>query len=190
MLAGSAVLFLLVMAVFMLVILRPGWGSGVTPARWIVLGGLALPAVVLLPLVGYALFAGEQLLPLPGSAPPRVEVAARQWAWTFRYPDQGGGSTENVLHVSAGTPVDLVISSEDVIHSFWVPQLAGKMDAVPGRENRLRIQADVPGRYLGLCNEFCGQGHAAMRFDVIAHPPGEFAAALAQAIASQEAELR
>ena len=113
---------------------------------------------------------------------------ARQWAWTFHYPDQGGVTTENVLHLSAGTPVDIVITSEDVIHSFWVPQLAGKMDAVPGRVNRLRIQANAPGRYLGMCNEFCGQGHAEMRFDVIAHRPEEFAAALAQAVASQQAQ--
>jgi cytochrome c oxidase subunit 2 len=169
------------------VIWRPGWGSTMAPARWIVLGGLALPAAVLLPLVGYALFAGEQLLPLPGSTPLRIEVVARQWSWTFHYPEQGGVSTENAMHVPAGTPIDLIISSDDVIHSFWVPKLAGKMDAVPGRVNRLRIQADEPGRYLGLCNEFCGQGHASMRFDVIAHPPQDYAAALTQAVRSRQA---
>ena len=187
MLAGAMALLLLVMAVFAMVIWRPGWGSNMAPARWIVLGGLALPAAVLLPLVGYALFAGEQLLPLPGSAPLRNEVVAQQWSWTFHYPEQGGVTTENVLHVPAGTPIDVLISSADVIHSFWVPQLAGKMDAVPGHVNRLRIQANEPGRYLGLCNEFCGQGHATMRFDVIAHPPEEYTAALAQAVRSQQA---
>lgn len=179
-------LLLLVMAVFTMVIRRPGWGSNMSPTRWIVLGGLALPAAVLLPLIGYALFAGEQLMPLPNSTPQRIEVVARQWSWTFQYPEQGGVTTENIMHVPAGTPIDIMISSEDVIHSFWVPKLAGKMDAVPGRVNRLRIQASEPGRYLGMCTEFCGTGHASMRFDVIAHPPGEYAAALAQAVRSQQ----
>ena len=93
----------------------------------------------------------------------------RQWAWTFRYPEQGGAETTAVLHLPAGTPVDIVVTSDDVIHAFWVPRLAGKIDAMPGHVNLLRIQADTPGRYEGLCNEFCGLDHAEMRFDVIVH---------------------
>jgi cytochrome c oxidase subunit 2 len=187
MLAGAGVLFALVLVLFVLVIRRPGWGAGVSPARWIVLGGLLLPAVILLPLVGYALFAGEQMLPLPGNAPPRIEAQGQQWTWTFRYPDQGGVTTTNVLHVPAGIPVDVVVTSIDVIHAFWVPRLAGKIDALPGHVNRLRIQADQPGRYEGQCNEFCGVGHATMHFVVIAHRPEDYAAALAQAAAAKEA---
>ncbi len=190
MLAGAAALFALVMVIFFLVIRRPGWGSSVSPARWIVLGGLALPAVVLLPLIAYAFVAGERLLPLPGKAPPRIEAEGRQWGWTFRYPDQGRAITKNVLHLPAGTPVDIVVTSQDVIHAFWVPRLAGKIDAIPGHVNRLRIQADQPGRYEGLCNEFCGLGHAGMRFTVIVHRPEDFAAALAQAAASEGAVKR
>ncbi len=187
MLAGAAALFALVMVLFALVIRQPGWGSGVSPARWIVLGGLALPALVLLPLVAYALIAGERLLPLPGSTPPRIEAEGHQWVWTFRYPDHGGVTTRNVLHLPAGTPVDIVVTSRDVIHAFWVPRFAGKIDAIPGRVNRLRIQADQPGDYEGLCNEFCGLGHAGMRFKVIVHRPEDFSAALAQAAAAEEA---
>ena len=187
MLAGACVLFALVMGLFVLVIKRPSWGSSVSPARWIVLGGLALPAVVLLPLVGYALVAGERLLPLPGLTPPRIEAVAGQWDWTFRYPDHAGLKTRNTLHLPAGMPVDVEVSSQDVIHSFWVPRLAGKIDAVPGHLNRLRIQADHPGRYEGLCNEFCGLGHAEMRFTVIVHAPQDYAAALAHATATREA---
>ena len=183
MLAGSVALFALVMVLFVLVIRRPGWGSGVSPARWIVLGGLVLPAAVLPPLVAYALVAGERLLPLPGNAPPRIEAEGRQWVWTFRYPDYGGVETRNVLHLPAGIPVDIVVTSLDVIHAFWVPRLAGKIDAVPGHVNRLRIQADQPGRYEGLCNQFCGLGHPGMRFVVIVHRAEDFAAALAQAAA-------
>jgi cytochrome c oxidase subunit 2 len=179
MLAGSAALFVLVMAVFVLVIWRPGWGSGVSPARWIVLGGLGLPAVVLTPLVAYALIAGERLLPLPDTEPLRIEAKGRRWVWTFRYPGYGGIETRGVMHLPAGVPVDVVVTSLDVIHAFWIPRLAGKIDAVPGHVNLLRIQADVSGRYQGLCNEFCGRGHSEMRFDVIVHPSGDFAAAIA-----------
>ncbi len=96
-------------------------------------------------------------------------------------PTSGGVETKNVLHLPAGMPVDIVVTSHDVIHAFWVPRFAGKIDAVPGHVNRLRIQADRPGRYEGRCNEFCGLGHPEMRFVVIVHRPEDFSAALAQA---------
>jgi cytochrome c oxidase subunit 2 len=186
MLAGSLVLFALVMVLFAAAFLRPGFSASVPSQRWIVLGGLALPGVVLVPLVAYGLVAGERLLPLPGVTPPRIEVRAERWGWTFRYPDQGGKTTAGVLHLPAGAPVDIVVTSRDVIHSFWIPRLAGKMDAIPGRVNILRIQADAPGHYEGTCAEFCGVGHAGMRFEVIAHPAAEFADALAKADAAVE----
>jgi cytochrome c oxidase subunit 2 len=110
MLAGAAALFALVMILFVLVIRRPGWGSGVPPARWIMLGGLVLPGFVLVPLVAYALFAGERLLPMPGKA-QRIDAEGRQWEWTFRYPDNGGVVTRNVLLLPAGVPVDIVVTS-------------------------------------------------------------------------------
>jgi cytochrome c oxidase subunit 2 len=184
MLAGAGVLFALVLILFLLVIRRPGWGSGISPGRWIVLGGLVLPAIILLPLISYALLAGERLLPLPGKVPPRIEAVGRQWAWTFRYPDEGGVTTQNVLHLPAGTPVDIVVTSEDVIHSFWIPRFAGKIDAVPGHATRLRIEADEPGQYEGLCNQFCGLGHAGMHFTVVVDRPEDYAAALSKAAAT------
>jgi len=186
MLIGSAVLFALVLVLFYLVVARPGWGSHVSPARWIVLGGLVLPAVILIPLICYALYAGERLLPLPGQTPTRIEAIAKQWSWTFRYPDEGGLQTTNVLHLPAGRPVDIVVMSEDVVHSFWIPRLAGKMDAIPGHANRLRIEANEPGQYEGLCNQFCGLGHAGMHFTVIVDRPEDFSAALKEAAATGE----
>jgi cytochrome c oxidase subunit 2 len=179
MLAGSAVLFALVMGLFALALLRPGWGTAVSPERWILLGGLVLPAVVLPPLVAYGLITGERLLPLPGRAPLRIEAKAEQWRWTFSYPSQPGVMTKE-LHLPAGLLVDVAVTSADVIHAFWIPRLAGKIDAVPGHVNHLRIQAGAPGRYEGLCNEFCGRGHTGMRFDVVVHRADDFAAALAR----------
>ncbi len=179
MLGGSIVLFVIVMGLFALAFLRPGWGTSVSPSRWVLLGGLALPAVVLIPLVAYGLIAGEHLLPLSGTTPLRIEVHAEQWRWIFRYPDHGGLTTENLLYLPAGTPVDMVVTSRDVIHSFWIPRLSGKVDAVPGRVNTLRIQADAPGHYEGLCAEFCGVSHAIMRFDVDVRTAEDFAAAIA-----------
>lgn len=178
MLAGSTVLFTMVMVLFALVVFRPGWGGRVTGARWIVLGGLVLPAVVLIPLTGYALFAGERLLPLRAENPVRIEAEGSQWTWTFRYPDQGGVVTEGVLHLPAGEPVDMIITATDVIHGFWVPRLAGKIDAIPGHVTRLRLQADAPGILEGLCAEFCGLEHTSMRFDVLVHDAHDYAAAL------------
>jgi len=175
MLTGAALLFVLVMVLFALVMCRPSWGARISPARWIVLGGLCLPVVVLTPLVAYGLMTGERLLPRPSAEPLRVEAEARQWIWTFRYPGYGGVRTEGVLHLPAGIPVDVVVTSVDVIHAFWIPRLAGKIDAVPGHTNLLRIQADRPGSYQGICNEFCGSGHSGMRFDVVVHPATEFA---------------
>ena len=184
MLAGAAALFALVMILFTLVMRRPGWGSGVSPSRWIVLGGLVLPAIVLIPLVAYGLIVGEQLLPLTRKPPLRIEAEGRQWVWTFRYPEHGALQTEKVLHLPAGVPVDILVSSRDVIHSFWIPRFAGKLDALPGHVNVLRIQANEPGRYEGACAEFCGLSHAKMRFAVIVHRAEDFPAAIAAAAQS------
>ncbi|HWJ73847.1 MAG TPA: cytochrome c oxidase subunit II [Kaistia sp.] len=178
-LTGAALLFLLVMVLFGITLLRPQWARKVSPARWIVLGGLVLPAIVLTPLVVFALVTGERLLPRPAGNPLRIEAEARQWHWTFTYPAGGGVATEGVLHLPAGRPIDIVVTSLDVIHAFWIPRLAGKIDAIPGHANRLRIEADRPGTYEGLCNEFCGKGHSGMRFDVIVHPQTDYDAALA-----------
>ncbi|SHF74221.1 cytochrome c oxidase subunit 2 [Kaistia soli DSM 19436] len=177
-LVGAALLFLLVMVLFVIVMMRPGWARKVSPARWIVLGGLVLPAIVLTPLVVYALMTGERLLPRSADNPLRIEAEAEQWHWNFTYPSAGGVKTEGVLHLPAGRPIDVVVTSLDVIHAFWIPRLAGKIDAIPGHANVLRIEADQPGTYEGLCNEFCGKGHSGMRFDVIVHPAAAYDAAL------------
>jgi cytochrome c oxidase subunit II len=179
MLAGSAFLFLLCMTLFGLAVSRHSWARRILPRHWLVLGGLVLPTIVLGPLLVFALISGERLLPSFPAGRLQIEADARQWSWTFRYPDNGGAQTIGILHLPAGIPVKIIVTSEDVIHAFWIPRLAGKIDAVPGHANVLRIEADHPGRYQGLCNEFCGTGHTGMRFDVVVHPAAEFTAALA-----------
>jgi cytochrome c oxidase subunit 2 len=111
-------------------------------------------------------------------APPahvlRVDVTAHQWWWEVRYP-RLGVVTANEIHLPAGQPVRLKLRSADVIHSFWVPQLGGKRDVVPGHANTIVLVPRVPGVYLGQCAEFCGLSHANMRFRVFVDRPEEFA---------------
>ncbi len=178
MLAGAVLLFVLVMALFILTMLRPGFGRNVAPHRWIVLGGLVLPVPVLVPLLAYSFAQGERLLLVGDAAakPVRIEARARMWQWEFIYLDQQGlPSTLDTLHLPAGVPVEITATSDDIIHSFWVPRLAGKIDAIPGHTPRLRLLADTPGTYRGACAEFCGVGHTAMFFTVHVHAPQAFA---------------
>jgi cytochrome c oxidase subunit 2 len=111
--------------------------------------------------------AGEEVL--------QVQAVGHQWWWNFTYPEQGV-VTANELHIPIGRPVQVELRSADVIHSFWIPKLAGKMDLIPNKNNALWFQADVPGVYFGQCAEFCGASHANMRFRVVAASEEEFQA--------------
>jgi cytochrome c oxidase subunit 2 len=102
-----------------------------------------------------------------------VNVVGHQWWWEFQYPEYGI-TTASEMHIPAGRTVYLNLTSADVIHSFWVPQLNGKRDAVPGKFNHLTLIADEPGEYLGQCAEFCGLAHADMRQRVVAHTEDDF----------------
>ncbi|NRA02014.1 MAG: cytochrome c oxidase subunit II [Myxococcales bacterium] len=117
------------------------------------------------------------------SAPPGwldVTLVGHQWWWEFRYPEYGI-TTANELHVptsgpGGGRPTFLTLHSADVIHSFWIPQLAGKTDVIPNRENHMWIEPRESGLFVGQCAEYCGTQHANMLIRVIAHPPEEFEA--------------
>lgn len=170
MLAGAAMLTLLVLALLLLAFLprhRPARSGGRVWVCWL---GVAMPSVVLTALLGYALMLAEGSIPHPMPGRVVVEATGHQWYWTFRQPGSNGAiDTRGVLHIPVGRPVDVRVGSADVIHSFWVPRLGGKMDAIPGQINVLRIQADRPGVFEGQCAEFCGLNHAANRFRVIVH---------------------
>lgn len=109
----------------------------------------------------------------PEGDPLNVRVIGHQWWWEFEYTDLGI-VTGNELRIPVGRPVVLNIETADVIHKFWVPRLAGKLDAIPGRVNTKWIQADEPGVYWGQCAEMCGTHHANMRMRVVALPENEF----------------
>jgi cytochrome c oxidase subunit 2 len=105
-------------------------------------------------------------------------VIGHQWFWEVRYPGTNA-VTANEIHIPVGVPVDVIATTDDVIHSFWVPELNRKIDMIPGRENRILLEADRAGRYRGQCAEFCGLQHANMSLYVFADPPARFRAWLA-----------
>lgn len=146
--------------------------------RVIWIGGIAFPLVVLTALLVYGLSLTRHLSdPIRGDE-LRVRVTGEMWWWRVAYLDGQGREVvqdANELHIPAGQPVVLELQSADVIHSFWVPRLSGKLDMIPGRRNLLRIQADHPGVFGGQCAEYCGGPHALMGFTVVAHEPAQFA---------------
>ena len=179
MLAGSTVIFTFVMALIALAWRRPP--GAISERRFIVGLGLAFPLAVLASLLAYGLFVGERLLPRNSPDVVRVHAEGRQWAWRFAYTDAPGLETEGVLHIPAARPVDVAITTTDVVHSFWVPRLAGKLDAIPGHVNVLRIEAYAPGEYEGVSAEYNGWGYLGHRFTVIAHDAASWDAFLQEA---------
>lgn len=150
--------------------------------RWILGGGILLPVVSVTALLLFGAPAGQRLLPLPLAEPPEViEVIGHRWWWEVRYPGAEGGEvvTSNQLIMPAGEPVDFHVSSADVIHGFWIPRLGGKIDMLPGRVNKIRLEADEPAVFGAQCAELCGVGHANMHLYVEALPREEFEAWLA-----------
>jgi cytochrome c oxidase subunit 2 len=179
-LMGGIVILLTVLAALAVAL----WGKGALKRRlggdraiWI--GGVAFPGVVLTALLVWGLWLTSDLQATgPRAGEMRVRITGEMWWWRVAYLDGEGRtvmSDANELHIPAGQSVLLELDSADVIHSFWVPHLAGKMDMIPGRTNLLRIQADRPGTYGGQCAEYCGGPHALMGFAVVAHTPESFA---------------
>ena len=109
----------------------------------------------------------------PAATSMRIDVSGRQWWWEFKYPDLKV-VTANELHLPAGQMIVFNLHAPDVIHSFWMPQLGGKRDVVPGRVNRIMLAPDGPGEFPGQCAEYCGMSHANMRFRIIVQSPADF----------------
>jgi len=177
--------FLAVVILLLLAIRRHNRNNGRHPRnhgiQMIIWGGAILPAVAMLALMSFMIATLVDVTEPVKRAELSIGVEGKLWWWRIGY--SGGEEpvfTANEIHIPAGEPVALELSSDNVIHSFWVPELHGKRDMIPGSSDRFWIQADQPGVYHGQCAEFCGAQHARMHFLVIAHEPEDFLSWLEQ----------
>lgn len=147
-----------------------------TMKRGVVIG-IAATAVILLSFVVASVSTGSADSRIAGNKPLRIDVVGHQWWWEVKYSDPDPHNiteTANEIHVPVGRPVLIKLTSQDVIHSFWAPNLAGKKDLVPGHETITWFLADSAGVYRGQCAEFCGHQHANMAFYIVAEPRVQF----------------
>lgn len=201
---GAALVFVLVMTLAIRAVFSPARSINVN--RWVIGGGIIFPVVTLSVLLIYSLAVGASLsrIDVPSgirllldcftgprlqsdlwnaSTPLRVEVVGKQWWWEVRYSAESDPQPlvlANEVHIPVGQPVEISLTTSDVIHSFWVPSVAGKVDMIPGRRNRLIVRTSAPGRFRGQCAEYCGGQHALMAFDFVVHPRDEFETWLAR----------
>src|SRR5690606_18015469 len=149
MFAGSAVILLGVLGLLAFVLARRGRGPGLRhPSRFILVAGLAMPTVVLAALLVYGVAASGRITGSGERGDRVVEVVGHRWFWEFRYLDDAGrvvATSQGRLAMPRGAMVEFRVTSADVIHSFWIPRLGGKIDAIPGRTNTLRLRADGDG---------------------------------------------
>lgn len=143
-------------------------------------GGVALPSLAILGLIPYVLVTGDGMRQRQAAYTIDATGFVYWWEMSYRLPDGRRATTANELRLPLGVPVEIRLRSDDVIHSFWVPSLAGKTDMIPGRVNRMVLQADRIGFFRGQCAEYCGAQHALMAFDVIVTGRAEFDSWLAR----------
>jgi cytochrome c oxidase subunit II len=184
MFAVSAFVILLI-SVLLLVGIAPRRRRGYRPRetpRWawrtVFVGGVVFPVFVLCALWVLTLRDIRAISATRTSA-LTVAVIGHDWWWEVRYPQQGV-VTANDIHIPTGSAVKVLLTTDDVLHSFWVPQLAGKTDLIAGKTNVMWLQADRAGVYRGQCAEYCGLQHAHMAFNVVAQPPADFDTWLSQ----------
>lgn len=183
--AGSAVMVLVTV-----LLLRVAWRSGGSGndeeaigddeeraehsgRRWVLLGGVVLPVVVIVPISVLTLVTGERLNGPARDDAVEVELTGVQFWWDVHYPETGA-TTANEIHLPVGREAHITMTSRDVIHSFWVPSLHGKVDLIPGETTDIVIEADEPGVYQALCAEFCGIQHTHMKMLVVVHTADDF----------------
>jgi cytochrome c oxidase subunit 2 len=172
---GAVVVWALVVAIAVYAI-RAGESHSQRAANLLIIGGgVALPTVVLAALLAYGLPVLPAILtPAPEGA-LRIHVTGKQWWWRVQYmTPQGIVETANEIRLPVNERIELQLTSPDVIHSFWVPSIAGKMDLVPGRLTRLALEPTRTGVFRGACAEYCGASHALMAFTVVVLERGQF----------------
>ena len=173
---GALVIWLIVMGIaFYATRMQPREHS-IRSARWLIIGGgVIFPVVVLTGLLIY----GLTLMPQLSSAENvslRIDVSGEQWWWRVRYRSEAGEQIElaNEIRLPVGERVAFSLTSPDVIHSFWIPSLGGKVDMIPGRTNQLVLEPTRTGTFRGACAEYCGASHALMNFPVVVMPREDF----------------
>lgn len=180
---GAAIIFIVVMMLVLVAVRGPAGLRGVIASRsMIIAGGVAFPVVVLTALLAWGLAIARDIR-VSGQEPAvRIEVSGEQWWWRVTYLDSAQRPlfvTGNEIHLPAGSEAAFSLVSPDVIHSFWIPSLGGKMDMIPGRTNSLVVRPERPGVYRGQCAEFCGAQHALMSLIAVVETPDDFAAWMA-----------
>lgn len=182
MLIGGVVIWSGVVGLFFYAVRKRKAHSTKTAGRLILWGGAVFPTVVLAALLAYGVWLMPAMRPWfqdDAGGMRRIEVTGEQFWWRVRYLGEDGKpvfETANEVRVPVGERVAFLLKSPDVIHSFWIPVLGGKMDMIPGRENQLTLAAQKPGTYRGVCAEFCGPSHALMAFTVYAMEPQDYEA--------------
>ena len=171
-LLGAAVIYAVTMGLLFYAVFRRPERRVRLPEGWLIVGGgLVFPTLTLVALLVYATDVGRRVVGLPDSPALKIEVTGHQWWWEVHYSaagDEPAVTTAIERRVPLDIPIEVTLRSADVIHSFWIPTLAGKLDAIPGRVNAVRFIAAVEGQFRGQCAEFCGAQHARMAFEVVA----------------------
>jgi cytochrome c oxidase subunit 2 len=181
--AAGTILLLVVIACWIAVRGSEASRRQLSAPRFVACAGIVFPVLTLSALLAYGVWLTRASGVPPSSAKmTRIAISGEQWWWRVLYLDENASNiaSANEIRMPVGTPVELVLTSPDVIHSFWVPSLAGKVDMIPGRTTRLRLQADAPGVFRGQCAAYCGGPHALMALHVVAMPVPDFAAWLAR----------
>jgi cytochrome c oxidase subunit 2 len=182
--AGALVIWLAVVSLAIYAMrARPESHSQRSAELLIMGGGAVLPTMVLAGLLAYGLALLPDLLAPVATSPLQIAVSGEQWWWRVRYLVSGGNGAAvelaNEIRLPVGERVEFHLESPDVIHSFWIPALGGKLDMIPGRRNRLVLEPTRTGVFRGTCAEYCGTAHALMSFAVVVMEKADFAAWLA-----------
>jgi cytochrome c oxidase subunit 2 len=142
-----------------------------------VIGAIGVTIVLLFIMMISSFRASRALGSMNNEQALTIQVIGHQWWWEVQYPNKDASKTvitANEIHIPVGVPIRIHGTSRDVIHSFWLPNVQGKRDLLPGYQNDLMLQIDRPGRYQGQCAEYCGEQHAHMSFEVVAEPETDF----------------
>ena len=177
---GALVLAIVIAALWLAIRGSPRLRTMLARENMIIALGLVFPAVTLTLLLGYGVWLMRPHADAHNGNVMRIEVTGEQWWWRVAYAGATPVASANEIAIPVGRPVEFVLKAADVIHSFWVPSLGGKVDMIPGRTTRLRLTADRAGVYRGQCAEYCGGPHALMAFEMVALPATEYEAWLAR----------